>query len=155
MQTAATPSLYHIVLAEDNPADVQLVRMMLRDSGVDCVLRIVRDGAAAISLIETMDADSKAGPIDVLLLDLHLPRRDGEQILKTLRCTDRYAQTPVVVMTASDAPADQAMAEKHAALHYFRKPSTVKEFMHLGTIVRDILSTTREREEMDKRRKLL
>src|ERR1700722_6997735 len=132
MQMTATPPLPYIVLAEDNPADVQIVRTVLRDSGLDCVLCVVRDGAAAISLIEALDADSKAGPIDVLLLDLHLPRRDGVHILKKLRSTERYAQTPVIVMTASDAPSDQEMAEKHAALHYFRKPSSVKEFMQLG-----------------------
>jgi CheY-like chemotaxis protein len=129
----------NIVLAEDNPSDVQIVRTVLGESGLDCVLRVVRDGAAAISLIETLDADSKAAPIDVLLLDLHLPKHDGEHILRKLRSTDRYAQTPVIVMTSSDAPSDQEVADKHAVLHYFRKPSSVKEFMMLGALVRDVI----------------
>jgi two-component system response regulator len=77
--------------------------------------------------------------LDLLLLDMHLPRYNGEQILQRLRSTERYGQTPVVVMTSSAAPEDQERAQKHAALFYFRKPSHLEEFIQLGVIVRDIL----------------
>jgi len=90
-----------------------------------------------------LDEDSKAPPIDLLLLDLHLPRRDGEDILRRLRSTERNAQTPVIVMTASDAPHDHQMAQKHAAIHYFRKPNSLVEFMQLGVIVRGVLTGTK------------
>jgi len=129
----------HIVLAEDNSADVMLVRMALKSSGLDCELRVLDDGEKAVTFIEEFDANPKAGPIDLLLLDMHLPKRDGEEILKRLRSSDRYARTPVVVMTASDAPHDHAQATKHA-MHYFRKPSNLAEYMQLGIIVRDLLS---------------
>ncbi len=131
----------HIVLAEDNLADVLLVRMALKSSGLTYDLRVLDDGEKAVTFIEEFDANPKAGPIDLLLLDMHLPRRDGEEILKCLRSSERYAETPVVVMTASDAPRDHAQATKHAAMHYFRKPSTLAEYMQLGIIVRDLLST--------------
>jgi len=129
-----------IVIAEDNPADVKLVRMALRDAGLDCSLRVVGDGAQAIALIETLDADSKAAPIDLLLLDMHMPKYDGEDVLKRLRSTERHAQTPVIVMTTSNAPQDHEKALKNAAVYYFMKPSSVKEFLQLGEIILDILS---------------
>jgi DNA-binding response OmpR family regulator len=50
------------------------------------------------------DANPNAGPIDLLLLVVLLPNRNGEEILKRLRSSDHCAQTPVVVMGASDAP---------------------------------------------------
>lgn len=59
--------------------------------------------------------------------------------LKRLRSTELYAQTPVVVMTSSDAPQDRDRAQKHAALFYFCKPSRLDEFTEIGVIVRDIL----------------
>ncbi|HZQ68002.1 MAG TPA: response regulator [Terriglobales bacterium] len=130
---------YHILLAEDSAADVGIVRVALRDQAFEHVLHVARDGEEAIAFIERADADSKAPGPDLLLLDMHLPRYNGEQILQRLRSTERYAQTPVVVMTASAAPEDEQRALKHAALYYFQKPSRLDEFIRLGAIVREIL----------------
>ncbi|HLK69082.1 MAG TPA: response regulator [Bryobacteraceae bacterium] len=137
MVTEARP--YQILLAEDSAADVGIVRIALRDQGLDHVLHVARDGEEAISFIEKADNDRKSPGLDLLLLDMHMPKYNGEEILKRLRSTERYAQIPVVVMTSSDAPADHERAQKHAALFYFRKPSRLDEFIQLGVIVRDIL----------------
>lgn len=128
---------YHILLAEDSAADVGIVRIALRD--LNHVLHVARDGEEAIAFIENADNDSTVPGPDLLLLDMHLPKYDGEAILKRLRSTDRYAQIPVVVMTSSDAPQDYDTAQKHAAMFYFRKPSHLEEVIQLGVIVRDIL----------------
>jgi CheY-like chemotaxis protein len=133
---------YQILLAEDSDADVGIVRIALRDQNLNHVLHVARDGEEAIAFIQKVDADSKAPKLDLLLLDMHLPRYNGEQILQRLRSTERYAQTPVIVMTASAAPEDEDRAQKHAALFYFRKPSRLQEFIELGAIVREILKTT-------------
>ena len=136
---AAQERPYHILLAEDSPADVGLVRLALRDQNFDHILHVATDGEEAIAFIEKADRDSNLPGPDLILLDMHLPRYSGEQILQRLRSTERYAQTPVVVMTSSDSPADQDRAQKHAALFYFRKPSRLDEFIHLGAIVSEIL----------------
>ena len=112
---------YQILLAEDSAADVGIVRIALRDQGLDHVLHVARDGEEAISFISKADNDRKAPGPDLLLLDMHLPKYNGEEILKCLRSTERYAQIPVVVMTSSDAPADHDRAQKHAALFYFQE----------------------------------
>jgi CheY-like chemotaxis protein len=131
---------YQILLAEDSAPDVGIVRIALRDQGVDHVLHVARDGEEAIRFIEKADNDRNAPGPDLLLLDMHLPKYNGEEILKFLRSRERCAQVPVVVMTSSDAPADHDRAQNHAALFYFRKPSSLDEFMQLGVIVRDILT---------------
>jgi CheY-like chemotaxis protein len=138
MATEARP--YQILLAEDSAADVGIVRLALRDQGLHHVLHVARDGEEAISFIEKADNDRKAPGPDLLLLDMHLPKYNGEEILKRLRSTELYGQTPVVVMTSSDSAADHDRAQKHAALFYFRKPSRLDEFIQLGVIVRDILT---------------
>ncbi len=56
---------------------------------------------------------------------------------------EQYAQTPVMVMSSSDAPADHETAEKHAALIYFRKSSWLSRFMELGKLVKGILTVVR------------
>jgi CheY-like chemotaxis protein len=131
---------YQILLAEDSDADIGLVRIALRAQSLQHVLLVATDGEKAISLIE--QADREGPGLDLLLLDMHLPKYNGEEILKRLRATERSAQTPVVVMTSSDTRQDHDLAEKHAAPVYFRKPSRLDEFMQLGVIVRDILSGT-------------
>jgi len=73
METSDTA--LQIVLAEDNPADVTVVRMALREAGLRCELRILQDGEQAIAFLDRLDADPKAAaPIDLLLLDMHLPK---------------------------------------------------------------------------------
>jgi CheY-like chemotaxis protein len=128
-----------IVLAEDNPADVRLVREALREHDVHCDLRVLTDGEQAVSFITGLDLDSKHPCPDLLLLDMHLPKRDGDAVLRHLRASERCAQTRVVILTSSDAPSDHSSAEKNAALHYFRKPTSLVQFLHLGRIVKEVL----------------
>jgi CheY-like chemotaxis protein len=128
---------YQILLAEDSAADIGIVRIALRDQDLDYILHVARDGEEAISFIQKADKDRKMPGPDLLLLDMHLPKYNGEEILKCLRSTECYAQIPVVVMTSS---ADHDRAQKHAAMFYFRKPSCLDEFIQVGIIVRDILT---------------
>src|SRR5262245_15437082 len=111
---------FQILVAEDNAADVTLVREALIEHHLDCAMHVVRDGAQVIEFLETLDKKANPQHLDLVLLDMHLPGRDGEDILKTLRATEHFAQTPVIIMTASVHPRDIAAAEKHAALHYFQ-----------------------------------
>src|ERR1041385_3975476 len=112
MATETRP--YQILLAEDSAADVGIVRIALRDQNLNHILHVARDGEEAIAFIERADNDPRAPGLDLLLLDMHLPRYNGEEILQRLRSTEHYAQTPVVVMTSSDTPEDQDRAQKNA-----------------------------------------
>ncbi len=129
----------YILLAEDNPADIHLVREALEDRVLGYELRIVSDGEQAVEFIARIDRDSTLVCPALLLLDLHLPKLDGEEILRCLRSSERCGLTPVVIMTSSDAPRDVEMATRNAALHYFRKPSTLEHYMKLGDVVQDII----------------
>ncbi len=134
-----------IVLAEDNPADVRLVREALDEHSVTCNLLVIGDGEEALRYIQGLDADSKSNCPDLLLLDLHLPKRNGEEILRHLRASERCGQTPVVILTSSGSHTDRQQADKHAVLHYFRKPSTLSQFMELGTIVKSVINRANSR----------
>jgi len=133
---------FEIVLAEDNPADAELVRMALKEHHVHCTLRVLRDGAKAVELLESLDTDPKSPPLDLLLLDMHLPKLDGAEILHRLRSTERHGQMPVIVLSGLNSPMIEETATRHAALFYFRKPSSFEEHMQLGGIVRGVLQNT-------------
>jgi DNA-binding response OmpR family regulator len=132
---------FQILIAEDNPADVELVREALKAHNIDCVLHVLRDGEQALALLDHLDNDPNMPRVDLLILDMHLPKYDGEDILKRLRSTEHYAQTPVIVMTSISSSGIEAKATKHAALFYCQKPSTLAELTELGAVVRNVLNS--------------
>lgn len=129
----------YILLAEDNSADVELVREALEDRAIAYELQVVEDGERAMDFIERIDRDLTLHCPKLFLLDLHLPKRDGEEVLRYLRASERCRQTPVVILTSSDSPIDRQTATRNAALHYFRKPSTLEQYMQLGDVVKNII----------------
>ena len=86
MMTAGTKP-FEILLAEDSQEDAELVRLALKEHGVECILRVFRDGEEAITLLRSLDADPKDAALDLLIVDMKLPKRSGEDILECLRST--------------------------------------------------------------------
>lgn len=130
---------HHILLAEDSDSDVGIVRLALQDQGINHVLHLARDGEEAINFIQKADDGLQAG-IDLLLLDMHLPKYNGKEILERLRSTKLHVQIPVVVMTSFDATQDPDRTEVRAAVFYFQKPSSVDGIAQLGAFVSAILN---------------
>ena len=129
-----------IVRTENQAADVLLVREALHEQQISCDPHAINDGAEAIAFIKGVDADSNLPCPDLVLLDLHLPKCNGETILRHLRVSERCGQTPVVVLTSSDSPHKHQSAERHAAVHYFRKPSFLSGFIGLGIVFKEVFN---------------
>lgn len=125
-----------ILLAEDNPADVYLIREALKEHGVDCAIQTASDGREVLTLIDS------AGPAwhpDLIILDLNLPRHDGIELLRKLRSTEELSRVPVVVLTSSDSPRDRATATELGATRYLSKPSNLEHFLELGAVFKELL----------------
>lgn len=128
-----------ILLIEDAEPDVFLVREALRQAGIACELKVLDDGEKAVDFIDELDENSAAPCPDVVLLDLNLPKRSGDQILEHMRQSERCGQIPVIVVTSSDSPKDREQTSRLGATIYFRKPSRLDEFMKLGPLVGEML----------------
>lgn len=131
-----------ILLAEDNPADVYLIREALREHGVDATLRVASDGREVLQLICPEKAGAAVPRLDLIILDLNLPRHDGIEILERRRGSAELASVPVVVLTSSDSPRDQKVANQLGATCYLRKPSNLEEFLALGGVLKSLLDGT-------------
>jgi CheY-like chemotaxis protein len=129
-------------MAEDNDADVNLVREALKEYAVDCELTVAQDGANASDYIRKV-ADGRYPCPDMFLLDLNLPKADGHELFALIRASEACADAPVVILTSSDAPRDRDMAKALGASAYFRKPSDLMEFLEIGKIVRRIIEDRR------------
>lgn len=131
-----------ILLAEDNPADVYLIREALREHGVDATVRVASDGREVLQLICPEGAGAAVPHLDLIILDLNLPRHDGIEILERLRGSAQLAEVPVVVLTSSDSPRDQKVANQLGATCYLRKPSSLEQFLALGEVLKRLLNGT-------------
>jgi CheY-like chemotaxis protein len=120
-----------ILLVEDDPGDVVLVREAFDHNKVRNELRVASDGVYAL---EALRDESMPLP-DLILLDLNLPRMDGRELLSEIRADPRLTRIPVVVLTTSDAESDIVRSYELHANAYVTKPVDLQRF--LG-VVREI-----------------
>ena len=122
----------NVLFIEDNPGDADLVRLRLVEGtspvSVNCV-SLLSDGLASL----TRETPS------VVLLDLNLPRIGGDEVLKRVRLSPRCGSVKVLILSSSNAPLDRERTMKLGATDYFRKPSTLDQFMELGPKVRALM----------------
>jgi CheY-like chemotaxis protein len=130
--------VYRILLAEDNPGDVLLLREALAHSAVSCDLMVADDGQKAITLLQTV-ADTGPRP-NLIILDVNLPKHNGGEVLAHIRGNATFAEVPVLMLTSSASPADQATASRLGANLYIQKPSDLDAFLGLGRVIAGILT---------------
>ncbi|RUR86561.1 response regulator [Chlorogloeopsis fritschii PCC 9212] len=122
---------YTVLVAEDNPGDVLLVRRTLLKANFSHVLQIVVDGEAAIAYLagEGDYADRARFPLpSLLLLDLKMPRKSGFDVLEWLQ-QQMVPRLAVVVLTTSTKNEDIERAYALGAKAYLVKPITLERFM--------------------------
>jgi chemotaxis family two-component system response regulator Rcp1 len=127
--------MLHVLLAEDNPGDVLLIREALQCGGFEFELTVQRDGEKMLSYIGLIEQGLVRCP-DIVLMDLNLPKRNGDVLLKRIRSSLSCKHVPVIVVTSSDSRKDRDMAARLGASDYFRKASDFDEFMLLGAVVK-------------------
>jgi CheY-like chemotaxis protein len=131
--------MLEILLAEDNPADVYLIREALREHKVECNMRVATDGQQVLQILTGVDSRADGRRPSLIILDLNLPRHDGLEILQHLRDTQSLPGVPVVVLTSSDSPRDRHAANQLGVTRFLQKPSSLEQFLNLGAIFKDLL----------------
>ena len=127
-----------ILLVEDNPDDVALIRRAFRRAGLGASIRLVADGELAVAYLagEAPYAEPGEHPLPaVILLDLMLPRRSGFEVLEWLRAQPGLRRIPVVVLTSSEQAVDLDRAYDLGANSYLVKPVMVDA---LTALVRNV-----------------
>jgi chemotaxis family two-component system response regulator Rcp1 len=139
---AQSPSRKHvsILLVDDNPADVLLVREALKWHEVNSDLIVARDGDDAIRLMDEIDSKLLQCP-DLVILDLNLPRKTGFEVLQRIRTSPCCGETPVIILSSSDAQSDRQKAKLLGASQYLQKPSNLHDFMSIGATLKDMLAS--------------
>lgn len=111
-----------ILLVEDDPGDVRLTREALRDARMPHYLHVVRDGEEALSYLRRHGPYHQAIVPNIILLDLNLPSKDGQEVLKTIKEDDELKQIPVIILSTSSNIDDINRSYAHHANCYIVKP---------------------------------
>jgi chemotaxis family two-component system response regulator Rcp1 len=125
---AAAPPV-EILLVEDNPGDVRLTREALREGKVYNNLHWAKDGVEALEFLRQEGKHSAAPRPDIILLDLNLPKKDGREVLESIKNDDRFKQIPVVILTTSEAEEDVLRSYALHANCYITKPVDLDKFI--------------------------
>ena len=119
-----------ILIAEDNLADLELIKSAFQEIDLQAEITIVKDGQELLNFFK--------GEIDnlgLVLLDLNLPKIDGMEILKQFYTDDLLKKIPIVVFTSSDDFDKIITCYEHGANACIKKPQDIAEF---STIIRAI-----------------
>lgn len=119
-----------ILLIEDNPSDVLLLRHALDEQHSPYTMTVLTDGEQALQFIEEFSGASSLP--SVIVLDLHLPKFDGVVVLEALKQHASLSQVIIVVVTTISSPKVAAFVKSFGIQHYWRKPKELQEFQKLG-----------------------
>jgi len=115
-----------ILIIEDNPGDVRLLKDALKELKAPVEFRVASDGAEALRIILD-NRESEAWQPDLIFLDLNLPKIGGHEVLARLKADPQKRLIPVIVLSSSRAEADVNRAYDAHANAYIRKPTSLDD----------------------------
>ena len=120
-----------ILLAEDNPKDVELTLEALAEHKLANHVIVVRDGVEAMEYLQCQSKYKLRKPElpAVLLLDIKMPRMDGIEVLRAVRGEPGLKILPVVILTSSHEEQDLVKSYELGVNAYVVKPVDFKDFV--------------------------
>jgi CheY-like chemotaxis protein len=119
-----------ILLVEDNPGDIELTRLAFEESKLLINLQVAVDGVAAMDFLHQRLTAEVSTP-DLILLDLNLPKKNGQEVLVELKAHPDLKRIPVVILTTSQAEEDILGAYNSYASGYIAKPVRFDQFVQV------------------------
>jgi chemotaxis family two-component system response regulator Rcp1 len=124
-----------ILLVEDNPGDIRLIVEVLKEGKINNNLSVVEDGELALAYLRREGIYQDAIVPDIILLDLNLPKINGNEVLAEIKKDPLLKYIPVIILTTSEAEQDILRAYDLHANCYITKPVNLEQFL---TVVRSI-----------------
>lgn len=124
-----TTTLHRLLIVDDNPGDIELVRIACEMAGLQVVIESVSDGIEAIRRLSTATTDKTLPAL--VLLDLNMPRANGFEVLDFMCVRHLVDQVPVVVLSTSRQPEDRRRCLALGARAMHSKPESIQDLRRL------------------------
>jgi CheY-like chemotaxis protein len=131
----------HILLVEDNQADIRLTREVFNECKIRNDLQVVTDGEEATDYLRRQGSFATAPRPDLILLDLNLPKKGGREVLLEIKKDPDLQRIPVVILTTSQAERDVIESYNLHANCYILKPIDLGQFMEVVQNIEDFWLT--------------
>jgi two-component system, chemotaxis family, response regulator Rcp1 len=142
MDASAVPAA-RILVIEDNSSDVFLLDRALHQQGLRFELIHLQNGGQALVFIRRQGVYADATIPTLILVDLHLSKYTGEDILREIRSTAHLGGVPVCVWSSSRSRRDEALLKNLGVCQFITKPSGLDQFMEIGKIIKDLIASPR------------
>ena len=126
---AGLPRLVEILLVDDDPGDVLLARLAFEDGRFANRMHVAEDGEKALAFLRREEGFASAPDVDLILLDLNMPRKGGHEVLAELKADPRLAEIPVVIVTGTAFEGEILKAYNLDVSCYITKPIDIPQFM--------------------------
>ena len=130
-----------ILVAEDSWSDLFILKASL-DAHLTGNYELVecRDGEQVCQFINGLESGGEVDCPDLIVIDLHLPKWQGTEILARIRSSPRLQNTPVAILSGSDETDGKRIARSFEPCHYFKKAGSLAEFMSIGGALKQFAS---------------
>ena len=133
--------LVEILLVEDNPGDARLTKDALTDGKVRNNLHIVYDGVEATDFLFKKNQYQNAPKPDLIILDLNLPKKNGQEVLAEIKADENLKSIPVIILTISKAEEDIIRSYNLHANCFLIKPIDLNKFFEVVKSIEDFWLT--------------
>lgn len=137
MSDAAGSRPIEILLVEDNPGDVRLMMETLREGKIRNRISVAEDGVEALAFLRRQGKYGSVPRPDLILLDLSLPRKNGQEVLVEVKQDAELKRIPVCIITSSAAEKDILQAYENYVNCYLTKPVDLEQFIAVVRSVED------------------
>jgi chemotaxis family two-component system response regulator Rcp1 len=126
-----------VLLVEDSPGDIRLMREAFHDANTDIHVNVATDGVDAMAFLRREGDQVDAPRPAIILLDLNLPRMDGREVLAQIKADPLLKTIPTIILTTSEANADIVRSYELQANSYLTKPVQLEKFESLVKSIND------------------
>ncbi len=140
-----------LLLIEDNPGDVRLIREMLKGGGSIFSLDTVKDGLEALQYLQQEGRFSRSTRPDIVLLDWFLPRKSGEDVLAEMSKNEKLKDISTIILTGSE-PDMEILGRFKTILGVLKKPPKLHEFYQMlekNEKIKALLETAWSRDQIN------
>lgn len=133
--------MIEILLADDNPHDINFIEQALQQGGLLHNLHIVNNGQDALDFLSQIPPYDNVPRPDLIILDLHMPVLNGLEVLEKIKTNQNLLSIPTVILTSSDAEQDISDAYQSHVNAYIVKPVDFNKFIDVVGKTKDFWFT--------------